>query len=1139
MNACTEYFRFLEDNCSAMEDNTILMPSDLQSDVIVPIVNFMYTGMLEFHVSLYDKLYRVAELMNISILTKLLDAQKITPPTQPAPTPKPSKPKPEKRQPPQPRHHVELPSPLPGRKVPVWKRKNVPAASNPVQGFEKNWHTPADPLSLDNTPKPTRFEWPEDDLPTMTLLDTNFEDISYTSRPLLTKEEEEKIKPNFDDLRHNVELPTPKKGASKSGNNSVNFRDIEEFSKEQRIRTAMFEDPDEISELNQKRKADTTQLVKAPTKRIKISNKENKETMISVESSTPGDIDHTKIVTEILKKYPDLVKKNKNIKLKIMPGSKDTSEKKIVNAVVEQVRRSPVQPEPVKTRPPPLQQFQGKRKNKIETVLDDEGPWVCKKCVSMGGEVQEFVLYYLYRKHMTDMHDEVFDARLCKYCGHKCGNHNLMMYHMYTKHALKPPSAYNFPSCEKCPYVALNVDRLNKHVLLHYPNEIQCQDCKLAFASTPALSAHIRMTGHYNKPGRVSYDCQYCMKKLQSAITLMSHIRKAHLSEGKRDGIVCLEELDTLEDLEEVDDEDQQFIVPEMLSDTLHKDKVKIISNVTVPPNRREADGAQQNRLVQLDASSEAEALNNVATGLATSLNLVDIVVLDDNQQYILQQDGGSERKFIIPELGHGQSFSGQVISTQDNTVIQQGMIQSSTGDIASTDELVMVLTDHDYPDEQEGENPENSNIVVLYSHPVEGQEGQFITSQGNLMVNSQTGMLEIRNGPTIATTTASQMVVTNSVDSPIESIEMIQREIESQGSQLKHEPFFSEERKQEEMHAEQHTTKLQSMPDISETEVQEIPVDNEPENAAQTEDEQQIEETEEHCQVQTDDSLNESAEQQHEAKDTSEDNVDGSLDVSNEEPMDIDDMEHKTAENEEMDESISQENLEEEHQPQEAETSISDQPAPEEEKECPGPESADIPPERESPTSPSEAVDLNNFSVDKDDAEKLPMIAEESEEQQEPESQEEPIDQGEPMEVDGKVVEEEGDAKEDPEELAENNETDNGVDESQVTDDADNQLLQEEPQGEESEKNVEVSSLQETPSQSIPPKNATDINRTILDDWEDDTDSQQSDKNVDRDSEVLDADENNKEPIVNTAVDNVNKLMDDWDEEEEEERKE
>lgn len=41
-----------------------------------------------------------------------------------------------------------------------------------------------------------------------------------------------------------------------------------------------------------------------------------------------------------------------------------------------------------------------------------------------------------------------------------------------------------------------------------------------------------------------------------------------------------------------------------------------------------------------------------------------------------------------------------------------------------------MVLTDHDYQEEHEGENSDNSNIVVLYSHPVDGQQGQFITSQ-------------------------------------------------------------------------------------------------------------------------------------------------------------------------------------------------------------------------------------------------------------------------------------------------------------------------------------------------------------------------------------------------------------------------
>lgn len=58
------------------------------------------------------------------------------------------------------------------------------------------------------------------------------------------------------------------------------------------------------------------------------------------------------------------------------------------------------------------------------------------------------------------------------------------------------------------------------------------------------------------------------------------------------------------------------------------------------------------------------------------------------------------------------------------------GVLQASGTDITSTDELVMVLTDHDYQEGHEGENADNSNIVVLYSHPVDGQQSQFITSQ-------------------------------------------------------------------------------------------------------------------------------------------------------------------------------------------------------------------------------------------------------------------------------------------------------------------------------------------------------------------------------------------------------------------------
>lgn len=75
MNACTEYFSFLEQTCE-MVDEVLVMPPDLQSDVILPIVNFMYTGRLEFQVAIFEKLYKAADLMSITILTKLLDAQK-------------------------------------------------------------------------------------------------------------------------------------------------------------------------------------------------------------------------------------------------------------------------------------------------------------------------------------------------------------------------------------------------------------------------------------------------------------------------------------------------------------------------------------------------------------------------------------------------------------------------------------------------------------------------------------------------------------------------------------------------------------------------------------------------------------------------------------------------------------------------------------------------------------------------------------------------------------------------------------------------------------------------------------------------------------------------------------------------------
>lgn len=196
--ACTEYFHVLEQTCDVTDENVLIMPPDLQADVIVPIVNFMYTGMLEFQISMFDKLYQAATLMNIAILTKLLDAQRI-----PYYAKNSAARRHQERKSSSPHHYPHhqnksnLPPTLPGRKLPVWKRKVAPsthqeptaaAATMPLVVKPRGG---GDPLAIfDNTPKPTRFEWPDEELTSFNPLDSTFDDISYTSKPLLTEEDE-------------------------------------------------------------------------------------------------------------------------------------------------------------------------------------------------------------------------------------------------------------------------------------------------------------------------------------------------------------------------------------------------------------------------------------------------------------------------------------------------------------------------------------------------------------------------------------------------------------------------------------------------------------------------------------------------------------------------------------------------------------------------------------------------------------------------------------------------------------------------------------------------------------------------------------------------------------------------------------
>lgn len=367
LNACTEYFQMLESTCSVVKD-CLVMPSDLPSDVVIPIINFMYSGILEFQESLFDRLYAAAKLMNMFVLTKLLDAQKN--PIQPV---KPAVKKVQSVTPitwnlqgkkittKPPPIETDLPETLPGRKLPIWKRKSAPLTHPYIPtglGYEVLNNKPFIKSNLDEIPKPTRFEWPDEDAP----FDSSFDEISYTSKPIIlpTLPREGPSKPGtsnstFDEIKRSGPV---KRSSSPIGNQckKVNIQDVKEYLKEHKIRSDYIDyddsettdndlqtyevDDHDSNEENSKDGADifqqtddipnkgilkTEKSESSPNKHVRFSldGKENagKSSTIKIQTNTSPTQDvsnHTKIITEVLKKYPHLVKKNKNIRLKIL-----------------------------------------------------------------------------------------------------------------------------------------------------------------------------------------------------------------------------------------------------------------------------------------------------------------------------------------------------------------------------------------------------------------------------------------------------------------------------------------------------------------------------------------------------------------------------------------------------------------------------------------------------------------------------------------------------------------------------------------------------------------------------------------------------------------------------------------------------
>lgn len=413
------------------------------------------------------------------------------------------------------------------------------------------------------------------------------------------------------------------------------------------------------------------------------------------------------------------------------------------------------------------------------------GPWLCHSCGS-NEEPIHFETYYLYRRHLQDVHMEKIDARICEHCGHRASKRNLLLYHLYTKHGVPPPRNCQFPKCDQCEYVALSESLLIKHRNNHSNNkEFVCKVCNATFKSNGALQGHMQ-TNLHSDPAKKLYECPFCQKPFVRNINLKAHIRTSH-----KEVIRKMDEEEKLHmeathkqfaDLQHFEDGEEAHSSDVVGEESLNADEEEDGEVVEVPVidavMQKQSTGtvmlpsgvtvlAEAPAVQSLVPSSEAEALSNVASGIAASLGLADtltgeqtVIVLDDNQEFILHSteivgeeitstDGndvdvsgvGTElQEYIVPEImpdegqeQQDQSYTGPLsdlehYSGETNAAITVSSHQTATApppvsvavSVVGGDEVTMVLTDHDYAP-MRGTN--GDGVMFFITQPTEQAE--------------------------------------------------------------------------------------------------------------------------------------------------------------------------------------------------------------------------------------------------------------------------------------------------------------------------------------------------------------------------------------------------------------------------------
>lgn len=481
-----------------------------------------------------------------------------------------------------------------------------------------------------------------------------------------------------------------------------NIQDVKEYTEAHKLRKKIV-----AEEFNEEDDEDITEF----------EDKSGNETTL-IGGKGADNVDHAKIISEVLKKYPHLVKNNKNIKLKITqkgqqhtitapirspsgPSSSSTP-KPTTSSASGPAAKPAARPQPTDKRPPPPTKLAMAKPTPpspvitTKTVVNEAivptgpkkidsrtmhaliakgaenttGPWLCLKC-GVNGRPISIPSYKGFRRHLINVHKLKIDPKLCEHCGWRSSSKEELHHHILVVHNINPPPDMKFPKCTECKFVAIDTKDLTNHLAEKH------SDRKITTTTTTTTRSN---TQH----------CIYCNKTFNDENRLYDHMRSNHRDRAREDGVMDTDD----EDLE--DEEEDGYLVNLQSASSLKKDsgKIQVLSNITLPskgvsyaidspaissivgPSSSSTTTTTQNTC-KLEPSSEAEGLNNVATGIATSLGMLDTEHLDE--EAMSSQDESNISAYLEDEMASVHGEKGKEVAEEEQPMDEGGETQFVT----------------------------------------------------------------------------------------------------------------------------------------------------------------------------------------------------------------------------------------------------------------------------------------------------------------------------------------------------------------------------------------------------------------------------------------------------------------------------